>query len=89
MPRRKVASNRPPHWHVVVLRGGIWTFVGVRMSAKERDDEKDAGRRRVVRRWFNSASAARKAKDKLTAEGRQAMTYFCTDPDWCGHGPPD
>ena len=88
MPRHKSVSNRPPHWHVVV-RGGIWTFVGVRMSAKERDDEKDAGRRRVVRRWFNSASAARKAKDKLTAEGRQAMIYLCADPDWCGHGPPD
>lgn len=88
MPRKRITSNRR-HWHVVVQRGAIWTMAGVRMSGTERAAEAAAGRRRVVRRWFNSASAARKLKDRAEADGLRVMTYECQDPDWCEHGPPD
>ena len=87
MPRKRVQSNRR-HWHVIVMRGGIWTFAGVRMTQREREGESDAGRRRVVRRWFTSASAARKLKDKLSDDGAMVMTFECQNPDGCDHRPP-
>ena len=86
MPRSKIVSNRP-HWHVLARHGNVWAFAGVRMNARERDDEGNAGRKRVVRRWFTSPAAARNLKDRLVAKGRKAMTFQCPEPDWCEHGP--
>lgn len=64
-------------------------MAGVRMTAREREADREAKRRRKKRRWFTSASAARKLKDRLEAEGRRAITIECRDPDWCRHGPPE
>ena len=58
------------------------------MTQREREGESDAGRRRVVRRWFTSASAARKLKDKLSDDGAMVMTFECQNPDGCDHRPP-
>lgn len=88
MPRQRILTNRP-HWHVLCRTGAIWTMAGVRMDYRERDAEREHGRRRVVRRWFTSSTAASKAKARLEAAGKQAMTYQCPNPDWCPHGPPD
>ena len=85
---RRLPTNQPPHWHVLVRHGDAWLPAGVRMKAPERDADRAAGRKRVVRRWFTSASAARNLKDKIVTEGRDATTMQCPNPDWCRHGPP-
>ena len=88
--KRRIVSNRPRHWHVYIqYESGLMAPAGVRMTAKERLADHKAGRRRLVRRWFTSASGARKLKDRLEENGRRAITIECRDPDWCRHGPPD
>ena len=87
---RKQDSNRP-HWHVLTCGPGgrIWFMVGVRMNEKERNAERESGGCRVVRRWFNTHSAAANAKRRLKERGKDVLVFQCPPPEdaFCENGP--
>ena len=88
---KKRDSNRP-HWHVLKSPrpGAPFFFVGVRMTESELEAEREAGRLRVVRRWFNTKSAAARKRQRLKEQGIGALSFQCPPPEdaFCIHGPP-